>query len=325
LARDEVRLLVSDARGQRHAQFQDLPEILRAGDVLVVNDSATLPASLPGRGRLGDFRLNLSTRYGPRLWLAEPRRSAAQPGPMNWREGEVVVAGGAQVRLLRPYPGIPRLWFVEGDVGGAMRKHGTPIRYAYLSSSHAPPGLEMYQTIFARVPGSAEMPSAARPFTRRLLDALRRRGVQVVTVTLHTGVSSIEADESNPLPVYPEPFHVTHAAADAINAARTAGGRVVAVGTTVARALESAHSGGGNVRAAAGFTRHLVHTGNPPRVFHALLTGFHDPRTTHLALLDAVAGPERVRTAYATAIAHGYLWHEFGDSHLLTRADFLTI
>jgi S-adenosylmethionine:tRNA ribosyltransferase-isomerase len=313
-------MLVSDADGHGHATFRDLPNYLRPGDMVVVNDSATLPASLPAEGRIGPFRLNLSTRYGPRLWLAEPRWNAARPGPLPLEQGEVIAAAGVATTLLRPYPTIPRLWFVQfdGDVDAAMRTHGEPIRYGYLEN-RVP--LQLYQTLFARQPGSAEMPSAARPFTGRVLQGLIARGVRIATITLHTGVSSLEADQHNPLPIYPEPFRVTAGTAAAINTARAAGGRVIAVGTTVVRALESARLPDGSVRGTAGFTRHVVQPADPPTTFDALLTGLHDAGTTHLSLLHAAAGQARVDEAYALAVANDYLWHEFGDVHLLFRPD----
>jgi S-adenosylmethionine:tRNA ribosyltransferase-isomerase len=316
--RDGVRLLVSRADGDEHATFTDLPEVLDAGDLLVVNDSATLPASLRAHGRLGPFRLNLSTRYGPDLWLAEPRPSAANPGPMPWRPGDRIEAGGVGARLVCPYPSAPRLWFVEfdSDITAAMQARGEPIRYAYLQPPFPP--IEAYQTIFARHPGSAEMPSAGRPFTRRVVDALRQRGLRFATVTLHAAVSSLEgdADYVDRLPSIPEPFHVPPETVREVEETKQRGGRVIAVGTTVVRALESAHGDHG-LRAAAGFTRLIVHPGRPPRVANGLITGMHDPTSSHLALLRAFAGRDRVERAYRVAIEAGYRWHEFGDVHLV--------
>jgi S-adenosylmethionine:tRNA ribosyltransferase-isomerase len=317
LARAEVRLLVSTPVGHRHARFRDLPDILRTGDLLVVNRSATLPASLPAGGKTGPFLLNLSTHYGRGLWLAEPRWSPAKPGPLPLDPGDGAIVAGVPVRFISQYPGLPRLWFVqaEGDLVAAMARAGRPIRYGYLAADYP---LDFYQTIFASTPGSAEMPSAARPFSPRLLEALQARGVAVEGLVLHTGVSSLELERSEVErePLYPEPFDVPEATAEPINRARRNGGRIIAVGTTVVRALESAWNGCG-VIPMGGFTRVFV---NPTRGVHAidgLLTGFHDPVTTHLALLHALAGPDLVRSAYAEAIRGGYLWHEFGDSHLI--------
>jgi len=319
-ARHDVRLLVSGAHGHRHARFLDLPAVLTQGDLLVVNDSATIPASLPANGPLGRFRLNLSTCYAERLWLAEPRRSHAEPGPLPIVAGSVCLVGTARpvrVRFVAPHPGLPRLWFVasERSLTPTVAADGEPIHYAYLQH---PQPLTAYQSLFARLPGSAEMPSAARPFTEAVLVALRERGVEVATVTLHAGVSSLELEPAEPSGVvlYGEPFEVSARAAAQVNATRQAGGRVIAVGTTVVRALETAWASGG-VHAMRGFTRRYVHPADVRGAVDGLLTGFHEPASTHLALLTAVAGGDLVREAYREALDRRYLWHEFGDSHLL--------
>ncbi len=334
--RDGVRLLLSTPRGHRHHTFRELPSLLEPGDLLVVNDSATLAASLPARraeapagsgSDLGGerFRLNLSTRYGERLWLAEPRPSATQPGPLPGprplpagERARVGRLGQLGVTFVAPYPGLPRLWFVMPDapLEPVMALDGEPIRYAYLAE---PQPLDAYQTVFARVAGSAEMPSAARPFTPELLAALRRRGVRVATLTLHAGVSSLElpggADADEKV-LYPEPFAVPAATAAAVRSARRRGSRVVAVGTTVVRALETAAENG-EVEAMRGFSRRFVRAGDVRGTVDGLITGLHEPASSHLALLLGLAGQEMVREAYAAAVAGGYLWHEFGDSHLL--------
>jgi S-adenosylmethionine:tRNA ribosyltransferase-isomerase len=319
LARDEVRLMVSSAAGHTHARFTDLPTFLRAGDLLVVNRSATLPASLPAVAAIGTFRLNLSTHYGRNLWLAEPRWDYHQPGPLPLQTGETIAVGGMAATVLAPYPGLPRLRFVQMGEGVRRLLHraGEPIRYGYVARPYP---LAAYQTIFARVPGSAEMPSAGRPFTPRLLQGLKARGVQVASVLLHAGVSSLEVEHTRleDHPMYAEPFHVPARTAAAVNRAHREGRRVVAVGTTVVRALESAWDGS-EVRAARGFTRVFIHPGRGVNAVDGLISGFHDPRASHLAMLYAIAGPDLIRDAYTQAVQHGYLWHEFGDSHLILR------
>ncbi len=319
LKRDEVRLLVSTPAGHTHAGFTDLAGFLSRGDLLVVNRSATLPASLPAHGRSGVFLLNLSTDYGGGVWLAEPRRDAATPGPLPFETGERIRAAGLEARMIAPYPGLPRLWFVgfEEDVHAAMARHGAPIRYGYIQN---PPGLAAYQTIFACEPGSAEMPSAARPFTSRVLVSLRARGIRTAHVVLHTGVSSleVESEQVEDQPLYPEPVQVSQETADLVNRTMQEGGRVVAVGTTVVRALESAWDGR-QVQPISGFTRLYIRPGRPVHVVDGLLTGLHDPVTSHLAMLFAVGGQTLVQEAYTEALAAGYLWHEFGDSHLILR------
>jgi len=315
LRRDEVALLVSSADGHRHASFLDLPGHLRRGDLLVVNDSATLPAALPANGAVGDVALHLSTRVGADLWLAEPRWSSERPGPLPLEAGDRLDVGGVEARLVAPYPRQPRLWFVRVDAPTAMARVGSPIRYAYVSGRYP---LRSYQSVFAAVPGSAEMPSAGRPFSTRVLAHLHQAGVLVVSVTLHTGVSSLEHDagELEHLAMPPEPFFVPRFTARAVHHTRAHGGRVVAVGTTVVRALESAVDGE-RVRAGGGFTRRVVHPRRRPRVVDGLLTGFHEPRSSHLALLSALAGDAAIRDAYRVAAGGPYLWHEFGDVHLL--------
>lgn len=316
-SRDAVRLLVSTPDGHHHSRFTNLANFLEPGDLVVVNRSATLSASLPAVGRSGPFVLNLSTRYGKGVWLTEPRRSHAEPGPLPLTRGERVTVAGTGATLLHPYPGLPRLWFVrlEGDARELMQRVGLPIRYGYVGEAYP---LSFYQTVFADAPGSAEMPSAARPFTERVLACLRAKGVGLASITLHTGVSSLEVETENvaeqTLP--PEPFAVPAETVAAVEGAKAAGKRVVAVGTTVVRALESAWAGE-ELRPTKGFTRLYLHPGRAVNVVNGLLTGFHDPRASHLAMLYAVAGKDLVQSAYAEAVREGYLWHEFGDSHLI--------
>lgn len=319
LERDEVRLLITTERGHEHARFRDLPRFLAPGTLLIVNTSATLPASLPAwHAGLGSLVVNVSTDYGGELSLVEPRKSAAEPGPLPLEVGDTLEIAGLPARFVAPHPGLPRLWFlrVQGDLRRAMERKGAPIRYGYLEAPYPP--LAEYQTLFARAPGSAEMPSAARPFTPRVVHALQARGIAIAPVTLHSGVSSheLEAEDVEEQVLYAEPFEVPQRTAEAVTAARREGRPVLAVGTTVVRALESARDGE-RVRAAAGFTRLLIHPGRPIRSVDGLLTGLHDPLASHLALLYAIAPKEQVRGGYAEAVREGYLWHEFGDSHLL--------
>jgi S-adenosylmethionine:tRNA ribosyltransferase-isomerase len=222
--------------------------------------------------------------------------------------------GGTELDLLRPAPGSTRLWLgapVGNDVLTAqLLTHGRPIRYRYVD--HDWP-IETYQTVFADKPGSAEMPSAARPFSDALVTALIRRGVALAPITLHTGVSSLEGHE---LP-YPERFEVPAATAAAVNAVHAAAGHVVAVGTTVVRALETAVDSRGTVHPAEGWTDTVITAQRGVRAVDGLVTGWHEPEASHLDMLEAVAGRAVLADAYAEAFATGYLWHEFGDSHLL--------
>jgi S-adenosylmethionine:tRNA ribosyltransferase-isomerase len=310
LARDGVRLLVTDlAKGTQHdAAFRELPWFLRRGDLLVVNDSATLPAALVARRANGmSFPLHLSTHVGGELWIAEPRTVVAAG------ERAALADGGCATFLAPVDPEHARLWYttlsVPQPVEAFLALHGAPIRYRYVPETLP---LGDYQTIFARVPGSAEMPSAGRPFSRRSLDDLRQAGVAVATVTLHAGVSSQERHE-RPLREW---FDVPAQTAAAVTETHLRGGRVVAVGTTVVRALESAVTGG-EATAASGWTDLIVTPQRGVAVVDGLLTGFHEPEASHLDLLRAFAGDALLERAYGHALDGGYLWHEFGDVHLL--------
>jgi S-adenosylmethionine:tRNA ribosyltransferase-isomerase len=318
--RDGVKLLVAQASGITHSRFVDLADHLEPGDLLVVNNTATLPAAVDGC-RDGDaVAVHFSTALSDRVWVIElrPARNATGHLP-DVRPGERVgLPGGAALVVGASYPreGVAgsRLWrsrpVIEGDVMSYLARHGRPIRYAYVPR---PWPLHRYQTVFARVQGSAEMASAARPFSTELVTSLIARGITIAPITLHAGVSSAEPGE----PPTPEPFNVPPRTAQLVNLTRTTGGRVVAVGTTVTRALESAAVPGGVVRPSLGWTDLVVGPGQPVRVVDGLITGWHDAGGTHLLLLEAVAGPELVAAAYREAVAHGYLWHEFGDSALL--------
>lgn len=317
LARDEVRMLVATRDGLAHARARDLPAHLRAGDVLVVNTSATLPAALPARRADGAaLELHLSTPDAPRRWVVELRRAGERFGGGRANE-TLTLPAGATARLLAPYLGGARLWLAELDTGARtlleyLGRHGAPIRYGHARGRRP---LADYQTIFALHPGSAEMPSAGRPFTHELVTALVARGIALAPLVLHTGVSSPEAGE----PPYPERYAVPAATARIVNAARAGGGRVVAVGTTVVRALETVARADGSVAAGAGRTQHLVTPARGVRAVDGLLTGWHDPNASHLLMLEAVAGRALVAASYDAATRCGYRWHEFGDVHLVLR------
>lgn len=320
LARDGVRLLVATDNGLTNARFHDLPAHLAPGDLVVVNDSATearqVDAELLGRGAIV---LHLATDLRDGRYVVELRTAPrAERAILDAGPGDIVRAGRVLLTLRAAYPGTSsptgagnRLWLAsaDGDLEDLLRRRGRPISYGYLERRLP---LADYQTIFAARPGSAEMPSAGRPFTHSVVQRLRARGVAIAKITLHTGVSSQEAGEGP----QPEWFHVPGETARAVNATRLRGGRVVAVGTTVTRALESA-VGHGQVAARWGWTSRVVTPTDPPRVVDGLITGWHDPHASHLLLVEAVAGPRLTQAAYDEAVAQGYLWHEFGDSALL--------
>jgi S-adenosylmethionine:tRNA ribosyltransferase-isomerase len=323
VARDAVKLLIARPDGVSHARFADLGDHLRPGDLLVVNNSATMPAAVDGRRDGRPIAVHFSTRRADRSWVVELRPAGDAAGHLpDVRPGERIdLPGGAALVIVSSYPEVgaegARLWtarvVVEGDVASYLARHGRPIRYSYVPR---PWPLRYYQTVFARQPGSAEMPSAARPFSTELVTALVSAGIAIAPITLHAGVSSAEAGE----PPTPEPFAVPAATARMVNSARAAGSRVIAVGTTATRALESAATADGVVRAVAGWSDLVLGPGRPCRVADGLITGWHDAGASHLLLLEAVAGPELVGLAYREAVEHGYLWHEFGDSALLLPA-----
>jgi S-adenosylmethionine:tRNA ribosyltransferase-isomerase len=316
-----VRLLVSRDSGMTHDRFRNLGAYLNPGDLLVVNNSATLAAAVDAR-RAGDRAavVHFSSRLPDGQWVVEVRPPGRATGHLTDVEvGEhLELAAEAAVVVHDSYPmsGVPgsRLWrasvAVDGGLQSYLARHGRPIRYAYVECSWP---LRDYQTVFAVNPGSAEMASAARPFSAELVTSLVAAGVAIAPITLHAGVSSAEAGE----PPSPEPFVVPAATARLVNATRGAGGRVVAVGTTATRALESAASEDATVTAAQGWTELVVGPDRPVRVVDGLVTGWHDAGASHLLLLEAVAGADLVSAAYDEAIRTGYLWHEFGDSALL--------
>jgi S-adenosylmethionine:tRNA ribosyltransferase-isomerase len=284
-----------------------------------------LPAAVDGRRAGRPIVVHFSTARAGKLWVVELRPTADADGHLvDVRPGERIdLPGGAALVVASSYPepGVEgaRLWTArviiegaEGGVGSYLARHGRPIRYSYVPRQWP---LRYYQTVFAREAGSAEMPSAARPFSTELVTALVAAGIAIAPITLHAGVSSAAAGE----PPTAERFEVPAATARMVNSARAAGGRVIAVGTTVTRALESAANADGVVRPAAGWTDLVLGPGRPSRVVDGLITGWHDAGASHLLLLEAVAGPELVDAAYREAVEHGYLWHEFGDSALLSR------
>jgi S-adenosylmethionine:tRNA ribosyltransferase-isomerase len=327
LARDEVRLLVATPEGVIHTRFADLPLHLAPADLLVVNNSATRAAEFDATGDDDDpVVVHVATGLGGQSWVVELRTApdAAKPildaCPGNRYRGPADI----RITLGTPYPEADssptgsgnRLWLseIEGpaDLATELPTVGRPIAYGYLRDRFP---LADYQTVFATRDGSAEMPSAARPFTGDLVGRLAASGIRIAPVTLHTGVSSQDAGEA-PQPEWRE---VTAATADLVNYTRKAGGRVVAVGTTVVRALESSVGSDGLVAPSAGWTGHVIGPDHPVRAVDGMITGWHNPDASHLLLVEQVAGAGLTQRAYDAAVAGRYLWHEFGDSGLLLR------
>ncbi len=314
LRRDGVRLLVALPDGRiEHRVFTDLAVLLGPGDVLVVNRSATLPAAVDARTDHGDdAALHLSNRLPGGLWVVELRhREGERTAPwFDAPQAVLELPGGATARLLVRQSS--RLWVAALELPAPplayLARYGKPIRYGYVAREWP---IDAYQTVFADEPGSAEMPSAARPFSAELVTQLVTRGVMFAPFVLHAGVSSPEAHE----PPTAEWYRVPRESAEAINHAR----RVIAVGTTAVRALETVADDDGRVHPGEGWTELVVAPDHRVRAVDGLITGWHEPEASHLAMLEAVAGREVLDASYRSALEEGYLWHEFGDSHLILR------
>jgi S-adenosylmethionine:tRNA ribosyltransferase-isomerase len=321
MTRDAVRMLVAYKSDGTlvHSHFSELPRFLDEGDLVVLNTSGTLAAEVDGIGEYGQrVQIHLSTQLPAGLWTVEVRKGGeafldAEPGT------NIELAGGGCVRLLTPYSAGPggagvRLWVSLIDTPEALHtylaRHGRPIRYGYVRGDFP---LAAYQNVYVTEPGSAEMPSAGRPFTPEVLTRLAAKGVGVAPLLLHTGVASLEASE----PPYAEYFRVSSATAHRVNDTRRRGGRVLAVGTTVVRALESVVDEQGHVHPGEGWTQTVVSPAHPVHSIDAFLTGWHEPEASHLAMLEAIAGRPLLEASYAAALEEGYLWHEFGDVHLI--------
>jgi S-adenosylmethionine:tRNA ribosyltransferase-isomerase len=323
--RDDVRMMVSIGdETPIHSHFTSLADHLEPGDLIVVNTSGTRPAAIDANIDGKPLVIHVSTQLPGGLWMVEPRRrlanGATEPLALAPEPHVAVLTNGTArtdgtvLHLLRPSPGSQRLWLamVNDDVSlpAVLNERGRPIRYSYVPTDWP---IEMYQTIFATQQASAEMPSAARPFTGEVVTSLVRRGVGVATITLHTGVSSLEGHE---MP-YPEQFEVSPWASAAINTTRANGGRIVAVGTTVVRAIESAADSHGVVHPMNGWTDTIITPERGVWGIDGLISGWHEPGASHLAMLEAVIGRDAITAAYNEAFANGYRWHEFGDSHLM--------
>ncbi len=329
LARDEVRLMVSYRTDDRivHARFRDIPDFLGAGDVVVINTSGTLNAALNAARQDGTrLELHLSTHLPADLWIVEvrlPSGTATKPFGDATPGERLKLPGGASAILHVPYlsdrtstldGGPVRLWVatlqLPSPLNAYLNEHGFPIRYSYVKRGWPS---SYYQTVYATEMGSAEMPSAGRAFTPELLTRLIARGVQIAPLILHTGVASVENHE----PPYEEFYRVPLETARAVNGARTTSRRVIAVGTTVVRALETATDVEGTTHPGEGWTREIITPERGVRAVTGLLTGLHEPRASHLAMLEAIAGLQHLQVTYASALRERYLWHEFGDLHLI--------
>ena len=339
IERDEVRLMVShnDDGTIAHARFRDLADFLREGDLLLINTSRTIPAALRVRRENGrKLELHLSTHLHSNVWVVElrlPAENATLPFAGAIVGERLHLPESAYLTILSSYPDevatpVPfanpaqpdiatksgRLWRASlhnvENLESYLARHGRPIRYGYVKQEWP---LSYYQTIFAHEPGSAEMPSAGRAFTHAMVTDLLCRGIRFAPLLLHTGVASQEHYE----PPYPEYFRVSAATAGMVNYTRASGGRVIGVGTTAVRAIESATGDDGVVAAAEGWTNLVISPERGVRVVDGILSGLHEPEASHLNMLAAITPVGLLAKAYREAIERGYLWHEFGDLHLV--------
>jgi S-adenosylmethionine:tRNA ribosyltransferase-isomerase len=319
--RDGVKLMVADrdTGAITHTRFDRLPAQLAPGDLVVINVSATLAAAVPARRRDGTAVLVHFATRAPELdesWRVVELRTTDGAQPQRGRAGTrlALERGDAELELVAPYASGSRLLLARFEsattVEEYLARHGQPIRYGYIEH---PRPLADYQNVYAITPGSAEMASAGRPLTARVITELAARGVTVAPVTLHSGVSSPERHE----PPFPEQYRVPATTARLVNMTRRAGGRVIAIGTTVVRALETVARPDGSVAAGAGWTGIVIGPDRAVRTVDGLVTGWHEPQASHLQMLAAIAGAQLLRRSYDAALGEGYLWHEFGDSHLI--------
>lgn len=320
IRRDHVRLLVLCRAGGQitHTRFDALGDFLRAGDLLVVNDSRTLPALLQSRDENGQpVEVRLARRRTSDCWDVLLLNGRTHIG----REGMRLDFGQSlQGEVLGRRVDLPFLWQLRFDQNGvqlvdSIYRIGEPVRYSYVNSALP---LDLYQTVYAKVPGSVEMPSAGRPLSWQLLLELKRKGIGLTSIQLHTSLSSTRDDAIDARhPIYEEEFQVMTTTAEAVNHTNSRGGRVIAVGTTVVRALETVTRLDGTVEAGHGMTRLHIDSSCMLRAVDGLLTGFHEPQASHLEMLTAFVAPLFLERAYSEAISHKYLWHEFGDMNLI--------
>jgi S-adenosylmethionine:tRNA ribosyltransferase-isomerase len=322
--RDASRLLVIDrARRQFcHRQFADLPQLLRPGDCLVVNDSRVIPARVLARaaGSERPVEIVFLEEAPAGRWLALVR-----PG-RRCRLGATLVAGDEEQVRLRVVgieaDGARLLERLDGTIPHLLARHGLPPLPPYIARFAKPAGedWERYQTIYARHPGSVAAPTAGLHFTPEILDRLNARGIEVHALTLHVGSATFRPIRGGSVEHYILPAErvvLTAEVAHAVNAARAEGRRVVAVGTTTTRALEAAAGGSDRVEPVAGGVDLFIRPGHVFRIVDALITNFHLPRSSLLVLVSAFAGRELILSAYAHAVRTDYRFYSYGDATLI--------
>jgi S-adenosylmethionine:tRNA ribosyltransferase-isomerase len=327
--RDASRLLVLErASGSvSHRSFAELPELLRPGDLLVTNRSRVFPARLLGRREGGGAaEILLVRRHGPETWdaLVRPGRRL-RPGALveigaGFRVRVEPPAGGADAGAGRGPTRRVRLLLDGLEPEDALERHGHVPLPPYIDRPDAPSDRERYQTVYAREPGSVAAPTAGLHFTEEVLERLRLRGVERAEVVLHVGPGTfrpVEVRDVRAHRVDPEPFLVPEETAAAVGRAREEGRRVVAVGTTATRVLESALDAAGRLQPGGGETDLVIVPGFRFRAVDALVTNFHLPCSSLLLLVSAFAGREHVLAAYAEAVRERYRFYSYGDAMFL--------
>jgi S-adenosylmethionine:tRNA ribosyltransferase-isomerase len=323
--RDAVKLLIINRNDGMtyHSTFNHLSDFLRSGDLLIFNSSRTLPASLKtiNRGINKPSEVRLAEHLPDDTWLVLflfeneiQNNSLIKPGQ------KIEFESGLSAVVENPDSRNPRLWKIKFSATGAelidiFYQIGKPIRYGYIS---APLPLEYYMTVFAIDPGSSEMPSAGRAFTWKMLFDLKNKNIGTSFLTLHTGLSSyMDDDLSSTHIVSEEEYFIPAGTAARIRTAKAKGGRIIAVGTTVVRALESSAYLTGKVVAGHSYTNLKITGEHNLKIANGLITGFHEPEASHLDLISAFLNPSQIVKAYEEAIEKKYLWHEFGDLCLI--------
>ncbi len=331
--RENSRLLVVNRRDGilGHGVFSRLPDYLRPGDILVVNDTKVLPARLIGKKKTGgrvEILLVRKRESGPEEISRGEWECLVQGSGRLREKTSVYLAHGIRAELLERSPdGLWRVSFQDREkqnLEGSLRGIGFAPLPPYIHRNGdgdlRSRDLERYQTVYARREGAIAAPTAGLHFTEKLLEAIRRKGISIVSLTLHVGrgtflpVKSEEIEEHRP---EPEDFEISDEVAEAVNRSREAGGRVIGVGTTVTRALESAGDSRGKVRPRKDRTGLFIYPGYRFRILDGLITNFHLPRSTLLMLVAAFAGRELILAAYEEAIARGYRFYSYGDAMLI--------
>ncbi len=320
--RDSARLLVVGDSGLEDRTVRDLPSLLRAGDLMVFNDTRVIPAQLDGRRGAARIRVNLHRRAADDEWVAfaRPAKKLAPGDRIDFGgalSAQVVAREAGEVRL--------RFSLSGAALAAAIAAVGHMPLPPYIHRKAGPRAQdrEDYQTMFARREGAVAAPTAGLHFTPGLMQALAARGIGRATLTLHVGAGTflpVTAEDTEDHRMHPEYGEIAPETAAAINAARASGGRIVAVGSTSLRLLETAADDGGTIRPFAGDTSIFITPGYRFRAVELMLTNFHLPRSTLFMLVAAFAGLERMRAAYAHAIAARYRFYSYGDACLLSRA-----